>query len=62
MVHHFIDKGMVRETISEMKNRKMAGPSACVKMVKSAGETGNWHDSRPAKQDHSRSFSYRVYS
>ena len=40
-VPHLIDKDMIRELISKMKNRKAAGPSGLVsEMIKSAGGTG----------------------
>ena len=40
-VRHFIDKDMIRESISKMKNGKAAGPSGLVsEMVKAAGEAG----------------------
>ena len=40
-VHHLIEKDMVRESISKMKNGKAAGPLGVVsEMVKVAGEAG----------------------
>ena len=40
-VPHFIDKDMIRESISKMKNEKAAGPSGLVsEMIKAAGEAG----------------------
>ena len=40
-VPHLIDKDMIRELISKMKNRKAAGPSGLVsEMIKSAGGAG----------------------